>query len=362
MPVINAQMEESTNVIEKNDALHSLLATVGQLFRALYDLLALTATCAQSNLPRARVERILYPDFEGSYFPGRDFYNQLVRCEHLMWSLTGESVESFNQIVRDTTPYVTMYTRRRRLRVRDNPFTLDIRNRILLVFIWLRMYPEVAMLSGLFMISPATVQREIRFLLPVLWNYFKEQVKWPTAEQWLEMANHWDMFPGAVAVIDGTRHRIQRPQTEPQQLFYSGHCRYHNFSTQIIMDNQGNIVFIQSGFLGHNNDSGQFQLMANIGTDQELHLPPGLYILADKGYSCTYPLLTPCRDVGGDLTRQLFNRELSKVGTRVEHCIRRVKEYGAVHHLWRHERWLFPVVNELCAFLAQRHIELSRVL
>ena len=250
----------------------------------------------------------------------------------------------------------------RRLRVRDNPFTLDIRNRILLVFIWLRMYPEVAMLSGLFMISPATVQREIRFLLPVLWNYFKEQVKWPTAEQWLEMANHWDMFPGAVAVIDGTRHRIQRPQTEPQQLFYSGHCRYHNFSTQIIMDNQGNIVFIQSGFLGHNNDSGQFQLMANIGTDQELHLPPGLYILADKGYPCTYPLLTPCRDIGGDLTRQLFNRELSKVRTRVEHCIRRVKEYGAVHHLWRHERWLFPVVNELCAFLAQRHIELSRVL
>ena len=52
-------MEESTNVIEKNDALHSLLATVGQLFRALYDLLALTATCAQSNLPilRARISQ-----------------------------------------------------------------------------------------------------------------------------------------------------------------------------------------------------------------------------------------------------------------------------------------------------------------
>ena len=77
-----------------------------------------------------------------------------------MWSLTGENVESFNQIVRDVTPYVTMYTRRRRLRV----------------FIWLRMYPEVTILSGLFMMSPTTVQREIRFLLPMLSNYFKEQV------------------------------------------------------------------------------------------------------------------------------------------------------------------------------------------
>ena len=168
LPLITASMEESTNVIEKNDGLNSLLATVGKLFYALYDLLVLTATCSLSNLPRARIEPILYPEFVGSYFPGKDFYNQLIRCEHLMWSLTGESVESFNQIVRDVTPYVTMYTRHRRLMVRDNPFILDDRNRILLVFIWLRMYPEVRMLSGFFMISPTTVQREIRFLLPVL--------------------------------------------------------------------------------------------------------------------------------------------------------------------------------------------------
>ena len=35
------------------------------------------------------------------------------------------------------------------------------------------MYPEAAMLSGLFMVSPTTVKREIR-PLPMLWNYFKE--------------------------------------------------------------------------------------------------------------------------------------------------------------------------------------------
>ena len=106
-------MEESTNVIEKNDALNFLLATVGQLFHGIYDLLVLTATFnCQSNLPRALVEPILYPEFVGSYFPGRGFYNQLVRCEHLIWSLTGESVESFNQIVChrvQPTPAITLF-------------------------------------------------------------------------------------------------------------------------------------------------------------------------------------------------------------------------------------------------------------
>ena len=54
-------------------------------------------------------------------------------------------------------------------------------------------------------------------------------------------------------------------------------------TTFIIMDNNSNIVYIQFGFLGHNNDSGQFQLMPGIGNEQELHLPSGLCILADKG-------------------------------------------------------------------------------
>ena len=108
--------------------------------------------------------------------------------------MTGESVESFQQVVQDIMPYVALFTRRRQLRVRDNPFLLDVRNRVLLVLIWLRMYPEVAMLSGLFMVSPTTIEREIRFLLPVLWNYFKQFVRWQTPEQWLEMANRWEMF------------------------------------------------------------------------------------------------------------------------------------------------------------------------
>ena len=117
------------------------------------------------------------------------------------------------------------------------------------------------MLSALFMVSHTTIEREIRFLLPMPWTYFRDLVRWPTPEQWLEIAHDWEYFPGAVGAIDGTRHEIQRPQTEPQQHFYSGHCRYHNFSTQIIMDGRGNIVYIHSGFLGLNNDSAQLQMM-----------------------------------------------------------------------------------------------------
>ena len=105
-------------------------------------------------------------------------------------------------------------------------------------------------------------------------------------------------------------------------------------------------------------------MIPRIRNGEELHLPISLYISADKGYPCEYPLLTPWRerDVAGNERRKLFNLELRQKRVKIEHCIRRNKEYGAVNQLWRHERWMFPVVNELCAFLAQRHIYLSEVI
>ena len=93
-------------------------------------------------------------------------------------------------------------------------------------------------------------------------------------------------------------------------------------------------------------------------------IPLGLYILADKGYPLEYSLVTPWRqpNATGPTQRQLFNFHLKSVRVGIEHCIRRVKEYGAVKNLWRHERWMFPIVVELCAFLAQSHITPSQVL
>lgn len=364
IPTINAAITECMDQTCDETRLNMLIAIMGRLFQLFYKVIALVATCTHASVPRARIHNILSPDFAGSDFPGRDVFSDLERCEHLFWNLTGESVMSFTRIVQDIEPVMSMHTRRRQPRIRNSAFKLDTSNRVLMVFIWLRMYPEMSMLSALFMVSHTTIEREIRFLLPMLWTYFRDLVRWPTPEQWLGMAHDWEHFPGAVGAIDGTRHEIQRPQTEPQQHFYSGHCRYHNFSTQIIMDSRGNIVYIHSGFLGHNNDSAQLQMVPRIGYGEELNLPPGLYFLADKGYPCEYPFLTPWRqrDVAGNQCRHLFNLELRRKRVRIEHCIRRVKEYGAVNQLWRHEQWMFPVVNELCAFLAQRHITLSGVI
>ena len=157
------------------------VSSLGNPFQAFYQFIALVATCTHSSLPRPRIQNVLFPEFLCSEFPARDVLSDWERCKHLFWSLTGESVESFTRTVQDVGPVMSMYTRQRQTRVRNNTFKLYEINRILLVIIWLRMYPEIAMLSALFMVSPTTIETEIRFLLPMLlWTYYRNLVQWPT--------------------------------------------------------------------------------------------------------------------------------------------------------------------------------------
>ena len=105
LPVVGTALEEE-NYIRSNNEINSSLLTVGLFIRSYYQLLSLTATCAQANIPKLRIEGVLFPHFVGSEFRGRDFFSELERCQHLFWSLTGESVESFTRIVRDVGPTV----------------------------------------------------------------------------------------------------------------------------------------------------------------------------------------------------------------------------------------------------------------
>ena len=42
-------------------------------------------------------------------------------------------------------------------------------------------------------------------------------VKWPSLQQWREKQDYWPKIPCAVAAIDGTSHKVNRPSTEPQE-------------------------------------------------------------------------------------------------------------------------------------------------
>ena len=178
---------------------------------------------------------------------------------------------------------------------------------------------------------------------------------------------NWEEFSNVVGAIDTTPHEIYRPLIEPQRPFYSGYRHYYCMNTQLVMDNEGHIRFVQAGFLGSTQDAVSFRLMEPIGPGRNLDLPPNAKLLADKAYPNGGLLLTPVRANQMPLLNhrdrrraRRFNTILCKRRVKIEHVFNEMETYKAIGQIWRHPRWLMPVRVEIVALLSERRVRLFK--
>lgn len=302
----------------------------------------------------------LFPNFQGEVFSGRDVFSLISGQAHLFWRNTRETPASFLQLATDMLPTLFHLTLDGNPSRRQRRQKINITNQILLVMIWLRKYPQVDTLALWFDVDPTSVIRIIYRTLPELWRYFQNQIRWPNLLEWGNLMGNWPEFPNVIGAIDSTPHEIYCPLS-----FYSGHRHYHCMNTQLVIDNEGNIRFLQAGFLGSTHDATSYRLMEPIGPGRNLDIPPNAILLADRGYPDGGSLLTAVRAGQMHLlnnrqrTRaRKFNRALAKRRVKVEHVIKEVKTFKAVGQIWRHPRWLLPICIELATFLAERRLRL----
>ena len=228
------------------------------------------------------------------------------------FEVTGETPESLLEIVTNLSQYFYQGAGR--------SHTLSPRNRVMLFLLWLRSY---LMLSSLFNVSVSTIRDEIYWCIPVFREKYHHLIKWPNLNEWRNLQGCWPKLPFAVGAIDGTSTEIYRPQTEPQELYYSGNRHYHCIHTQVVISNSGNIYHMECGFLGHKNDAQQFMLMRHIG--QDLPFPDNLYLLGDKIYPNAHPVITP-------YTRQQIARKPRHMQRKCRKMNRLITEYRVQGH------------------------------
>ena len=88
IPVLSGSIEllEEERYITLNNGrnnFHALLTAGTLLLESFCKLLFLITTCPQVNIPRARIEGVVFPNFVRSAFNGRDFFSELEHCQHL---------------------------------------------------------------------------------------------------------------------------------------------------------------------------------------------------------------------------------------------------------------------------------------
>ena len=137
--------------------------------------------------------RTLFPHFRGMRTRGRDVWQSLKLNPVIFWYMMGETPDTLEAVVEKvygevTAPRHWPRTDRRRRCI------LDVINRVLLVFIWLRQYLKLHVLAYVFGISKSTAAEEICHVVPILYMNYRHHIKWHSIRQWQQFL---DTFPSS---------------------------------------------------------------------------------------------------------------------------------------------------------------------
>jgi len=184
---------------------------------------------AMSNISIRVAIRGLFPTLRrrrGELWP------QLAEDAVQFWDITGETPASLTSITNRISADVQCYIRNPRNprpRYRETrPFVRSVRDRILMLFVWLRTYPTFAHLGGMFGVSGSTAADNVNVVLLIaLVHYERLYISWHSHRIWNGLRGTIADFPDVIAMIDATPIRINRPQGNLQRLYYRRDRGHH---------------------------------------------------------------------------------------------------------------------------------------
>jgi len=217
-------------------------------------------------------------------------YEKLRRRPGVFWSLTGHTVGAFEQLYDQLAGAIETYEESR-LNQRDRQrgiaaggqYRHEVRDRLLLALIWLRVYPTYAVLGFIFELDKSNVCRNLKPVLAMLREQIGNEIVWPDKQQrQRKMAQFMQDFPEVAAIVDATEQPTQRPQApDSQKSYYSGKKKRHTRKTQIVVGPDGEIMDISQTASGSRHDKKHYE-----ASGVEQHLEEDEAMMGDSGFMC----------------------------------------------------------------------------
>jgi hypothetical protein len=224
-------------------------------------------------------------------------------------------------------------------------YRLDNEDQLLMVLVWLRLYPTTATLGYLFGVSQPTASRNTQRVLQVLKEISKDEFEWPDPPKKYEgrtLSGLQQDYPDAFAIIDATEQPVERPQDrEQERLYYSGKRRRPTCKASIIVNENGLIRAVTESAPGRTHDLTQIRQSGHL-----THIPTNVTVVADAGYDGLYKNL-PDHSVATAHKAQRnhplqqahkdMNRELSSIRIIVENVFCQLKHFKCLCDCFRHD-------------------------
>jgi hypothetical protein len=222
-----------------------------------------------------------------------------------------------------------------------HPFDHDLRDRLLLALVWLRVYPTYELLGWLFGLDKSNAWHNVQDVLATLHDMARFPLDRPDDQRPLTSPEDvFDAFPEVRLVADATEQSFHRLKGwDNQKPFFSGKKKRHTIKAQVLCTPSGRVGSVGPSVPGSVHDltllrrsedvdalrpeEGLMADLAYVGLAEER---PGLQVVVPHKAKAGVPLT---EEQKGD------NRRVSSCRVVVEHLLARFKVFQVLRQTFR---------------------------
>jgi hypothetical protein len=241
-----------------------------------------------------------------------------------------------------------------------HPFDHDLRDRLLLTLVWLRVYPTYELLGWLFGLDKSNAWHNVQDVLATLQDMACFPLERPDDRRPLTSPEDvFAAFPEVRLVADATEQAFHRLKGwDNQKPFYSGKKKRHTIKAQVLCTPSGRVGSVGPSVPGSVHD---LTLLRRSGDVDELRPEEGL--MADLAYVGLaeerpgLPVVVPHKAKAGvPLTDEQKgdNRRVSSCRVVVEHLLARLKVFQVLRQTFRSVFGRHAQVFRVVALLVDR--------
>ena len=282
-------------------------------------------------------------------------HTKLAKKPKQFLSITGLTVPQFDSLSKEiqkqykTTEVKRLSKNRKREIGAGRKFDHSIKDRILMLLMYYRMYTTYDMLGMIFDLDKSNVMRDIKYLEYAVKQSIPTK-KYADSKKLKSLDDIQQFFPELIAITDGTEQQIPRPKNKKKRMtHYSGKKKKHTIQNQITINLDGVIIHKSTHCPGSHHDYKIYKSKHPI-------LPEDLLIFYDLGYlgvEKDFPdqisILPYKKKQGVDLTdsQKEWNKAQSKIRIKVEHTIAQIKKFRINSDTFRNRLCRYDTISEI---------------
>ena len=285
-------------------------------------------------------------------------HRQLSKKPKAFLSYTGVTRQQFDVILKDVRKNHRI-TEKKRLsqdkRQRNigagRKFDLDVKDRLVMLLVYYRMYLTYDLTGHLFGLDQSNVSRNIRYLEPAV----KQSIPIPSkfyadSKKINDIQQLQQLFPELIAITDGTEQQIPRPKDRTKRkTHYSGKKKKHTVKNQITINLNGEIIHKPPYSTGRRNDYAILKIKHPVLSEELMVFYDLGYLGVEKDFPDQTSVLPYKRKKGKKLTlsQKEWDKLQSKIRIKVEHAISKIKKFRISSDTFRNRLYRYDMISDI---------------